>query len=183
MAHQMQIDDQGWLVGGRRLPSPNFDARPEDSIDLLVIHNISLPPEQFGGDDVLRLFSNTLDVDAHPYYQKIAGLKVSAHFLIRRDGELVQLVSCLQRAWHAGVSCWQGRVRCNDFSIGVELEGSDNVPFAPEQYAKLHELTLALRAAYPLQGIAGHRDISPQRKTDPGPYFDWMRYLKALHAV
>lgn len=176
----MQIEANGWLAGGAMLPSPNCDARPTGGIELLVIHNISLPPEQFGGDGVRRLFTNTLDASAHPYYQIIAELKVSAHFFIRRDGELVQFVSCLQRAWHAGASCWQGRERCNDFSIGVELEGSDFVPFTPAQYAALHDLTLALRAAYPLRGIAGHSDIAPLRKTDPGPFFDWARYLSAL---
>lgn len=176
----MQIDGQGWLVGGVRIPSPNCDARPDGAIDLLVIHNISLPPGRFGGDGVQRLFTNTLDAGEHPYYQAIAGLKVSAHFFVRRDGSLIQFVSCLQRAWHAGASCWQERQRCNDFSIGVELEGSDDVPFADAQYAALRDLTLALRSAYPIRGIAGHSDVAPGRKTDPGPFFDWARYLAAL---
>lgn len=176
----MQIDPQGWLAGAVILPSPNCDARPAGDVELLVIHNISLPPGQFGGDGVRRLFTNTLDVNAHPYYQTVVGLKVSAHFFVRRDGELIQFVSCLQRAWHAGASCWQGRGRCNDFSIGVELEGSDFVPFTAVQYAVLRDLTVALRAAYPLRGVAGHSDIAPQRKTDPGPFFDWARYLSAL---
>lgn len=176
----MRIDAQGWLAGGIWLPSPNCDARPDEPIDLLVIHNISLPPGQFGGDGVQRLFTNTLDVGTHPYYQTIAEFKVSAHFFIRRDGELIQFVSCLQRAWHAGASCWQGRPRCNDFSIGVELEGNDFVPFTDAQYRVLDELTRGLRAAYPIRGIAGHSDIAPQRKTDPGPCFDWARYLSAL---
>lgn len=176
----MRIEANGWLAGGVLLPSPNCDARPAGDIELLVIHNIGLPPGQFGGDGVQRLFTNTLDASAHPYYQTVADLKVSAHFFIRRDGELIQFVSCLQRAWHAGASCWQGRERCNDFSIGVELEGSDFVPFTPAQYAALHDLTLALRAAYPLRGVAGHSDIAPQRKTDPGPFFDWAHYLSAL---
>lgn len=176
----MRIDERGWLVDGILQPSPNCDVRPDGPIDLLVIHNISLPPEQFGGDGVQRLFANTLDVSAHPYYQTIADLRVSAHFFIRRDGEIIQFVSCLLRAWHAGASCWQGRARCNDFSIGVELEGSDFVPFTDAQYAVLHELTLGLRAAYPIGGIAGHSDIAPQRKTDPGPCFDWLRYLAGL---
>ncbi|MBI3223218.1 MAG: 1,6-anhydro-N-acetylmuramyl-L-alanine amidase AmpD [Nitrosomonadales bacterium] len=176
----MQIDGQGWLVGGIRIPSPNCDARPDAAIELLVIHNISLPPGRFGGDGVQRLFTNTLDAGGHPYYQAIAGLRVSAHFFIRRDGALIQFVSCLQRAWHAGVSCWQERPRCNDFSIGVELEGSDDVPFTDAQYAVLRDLTLALRSAYPIRGIAGHSDVAPGRKTDPGPFFDWARYLAAL---
>ena len=179
----MRIDAQGLLEGGEYIPSPNCDDRSAGAIELLVIHNISLPPGEFGGDGVQRLFTNTLEVGAHPYYQAIAGLKVSAHFYIRRDGRVIQFVSCLRRAWHAGESCWQGRSRCNDFSIGIELEGSDFVPFADAQYAVLHELTKALRAAYPIQGIAGHSDIASKRKTDPGPYFDWTRYLTGLSEV
>jgi AmpD protein len=176
----MRIDAQGLLEGGEYLASPNCDERPGGAVDLLVIHNISLPPDQFGGDGVQRLFTNSLDVDAHPYYRTIADLKVSSHFFIRRDGHIIQFVPCVLRAWHAGASCWQGAQRCNDFSIGIELEGSDFVPFADAQYTSLHELTLALRAAYPIRGIAGHSDIAPQRKTDPGPYFDWARYLAGL---
>jgi len=176
----MRIDGQGLLVGGEYVPSPNCDDRPAGEVELLVIHNISLPPGEFGGDDVLRLFTNTLDAAAHPYYRAIAGLKVSAHFLVRRDGRIVQFVPCSRRAWHAGESCWQGRSRCNDFSIGVELEGGDDIPFTDAQYGVLHGLTLALRHAYPLRGIAGHSDIAPQRKTDPGPCFDWKRYLGGL---
>ena len=179
----MRIDAQGLLEGGEYIPSPNCDGRVAAAIELLVIHNISLPPGEFGGDGVQRLFTNTLEVGAHPYYQTIAGLKVSAHFYIRRDGRVIQFVSCLRRAWHAGESCWQGRSRCNDFSIGIELEGSDFVPFADAQYAVLHELTKALRAAYPIHGIAGHSDIASKRKTDPGPYFDWTRYLTGLSEV
>jgi len=178
----MRIDAEGLLVGGEYVPSPNCDPRPAGGIDLLVIHNISLPPGQFGGDGVPRLFTNTLDADAHPYYRTIAGLKVSAHFFVRRDGHVVQFVSCLDRAWHAGLSCWQGRECCNDFSIGIELEGTDELPFADAQYLALDELTRALRDAYPICGIAGHSDIAPQRKTDPGPFFDWMRYLAGLSA-
>ena len=177
----MRIDAQGLLVGGEYVPSPNCDDRPAVAIELLVIHNISLPPGEFGGDGVRRLFTNTLDVAAHPYYKTIGGLKVSAHFFVRRDGQIVQFVPCLKRAWHAGVSCWQGRSCCNDFSLGIELEGSDTVPFADAQYEALHRLTMALRKAYPIRGIAGHRDIAPQRKTDPGPCFDWARYLAELH--
>jgi len=178
----MRIDAEGMLVGGEYICSPNCDPRPAGEIDLLVIHNISLPPGEFGGDGVRRLFTNTLDVDAHPYYQTIAGLKVSAHFFIRRDGHVVQFTPCRARAWHAGLSCWQGRERCNDFSIGIELEGTDELPFTDAQYLALGGLTRALRDVYPIRGIAGHSDIAPQRKTDPGPCFDWMRYLAGLSA-
>jgi AmpD protein len=176
----MRIDAQGLLVGGEYIPSPNCDDRPGGAIELLVIHNISLPPDEFGGDGVQQLFTNTLDAGAHPYYQTIAGLKVSAHFFVRRDGRIVQFVSCAKRAWHAGESRWQGKSRCNDFSIGIELEGSDDVPFTEMQYDALNQLTVALREAYPIRGIAGHRDIAPQRKTDPGPHFEWVRYLAGL---
>ena len=176
----MQIDAQGLLVGSEYIPSPNCDDRPEGTIELLVIHNISLPPGEFGGDGVQRLFTNTLDAHTHPYYQTIAGLKVSAHFFVRRDGRVIQFVPCLKRAWHAGESCWQGKSRCNDFSLGIELEGSDAMPFTDTQYAALNRLTMALREAYPIRGIAGHSDIAPQRKTDPGTCFDWARYLTGL---
>jgi len=179
----MRVGGDGWLAGDTSvelLPSPNHDERPAGDIELLVIHNISLPPDEFGGQGVQQLFTNTLNRDEHPYYRTIPEGRVSSHFYIRRDGRLVQFVSCLQRAWHAGLSSWQGRARCNDFAIGIELEGSDNVPFSDAQYATLHELTLALRAAYPLRGIAGHSHIAPGRKTDPGPYFDWLRYLTRL---
>ena len=174
------LDREGLLAGCAYIPSPNCDERPEVAIELLVIHAISLPPGEFGGDGVQRLFTNMLDAAAHPFYQTIAGLRVSAHFFIRRDGHLIQFVPCTRRAWHAGVSCWQGRERCNDFSLGIELEGSDFVPFTDAQYATLGRLTRILRSAYPIRGIAGHRDIAPQRKTDPGPCFDWTRYLTSL---
>lgn len=176
----MQIDAQGLLIGGEYIRSPNCDDRPPGAIELLVIHNISLPPGEFGGDGVQRLFTNTLDVAAHPYYSTIAELKVSAHFFVRRDGRVIQFVPCLKRAWHAGESCWQSKFRCNDFSIGIELEGSDAEPFTAGQYAALNRLTMALRETYPIRGIAGHSDIAPQRKTDPGPYFEWARYLAGL---
>lgn len=176
----MRIDAQGLLVGGEYIPSPNCDDRPAGAIELLVIHNISLPPGEFGGDGVQRLFTNALDIDAHPYYRAIAGLKVSAHFFVRRDGRIIQFVSCLKRAWHAGESCWRGKPCCNDFSIGIEMEGSDSVSFTDMQYDALHELTMALRAAYPIYGIAGHSDIAPHRKTDPGGCFEWTRYLAEL---
>lgn len=180
MARMMRIDAQGLLAGGDYIPSPNFDERPAGGIDLLVIHNISLPPDEFGGDGVQCLFTNTLDAEIHPYYRGIAGLKVSAHFFVRRDGRIIQFVPCSKRAWHAGASSWQGRERCNDFSVGIELEGCDTLPFTDPQYESLQRLTLALRAAYPIRGIAGHSDIAPGRKTDPGPCFDWLRYLCGL---
>ncbi len=176
----MKIDEQGLLTGCEYVASPNCDDRPAGAVELLVIHNISLPPGEFGGDGVQRLFTNTLDASAHPYYAEIAGLKVSAHFLVRRDGEILQFVPCAKRAWHAGASCWQGLTGCNDFSIGIELEGSDSVPFSAAQYVALGRLTLALRAVYPIRGIAGHSDIAPQRKTDPGPCFDWLHYLSTV---
>jgi AmpD protein len=163
------------------VPSPNCDARPPDStIDLIVVHGISLPPGQYGGPYITQLFANRLDPREHPYFAEIAGLKVSAHLLIRRDGAMIQYVPLDKRAWHAGRSEFQGRANCNDFSIGIELEGSDDVPFTDEQYAALGRLTMALREAYPIRGIAGHNDVSPQRKTDPGPCFDWVRYLAGL---
>lgn len=173
----MNIDDLGWASGARRVASPNCDERPAQAgMDLLVIHNISLPPGEFGGPGVEQLFTNRLDPGAHPYYAGIHMLRVSAHFFIRRDGELIQFVPCRQRAWHAGVSQWRERERCNDFSIGVELEGSDDEPFCDAQYASLNRLITALRAAYPdLREVVGHSDIAPGRKTDPGPYFDWER--------
>lgn len=177
----MQIDAAGCLDGVRFIPSPNCDERPAGcAIDLLVIHNISLPPGEFGGAGVIDLFTNQLDPQAHPYFQTIRDLKVSAHFFLRRDGEIIQFVPCGKRAWHAGESAWQGTTRCNDFSIGVELEGSDTQPFTADQYQALVTLTLALRKAYPLRDIAGHADIAPGRKTDPGPHFDWEGYRKAL---
>jgi AmpD protein len=139
------------------------------------VHNISLPPGEYGGAGIIELFTNQLDPQAHPYYAGIHQHKVSAHFLIRRDGQLVQFVSCLKRAWHAGVSQWQQRERCNDFSVGIELEGSDFEVFTEVQYASLQILLAALQLSYPIQAIVGHSDIAPGRKTDPGPFFDWQR--------
>lgn len=176
----MRIDSRGLLDACDYIPSPNCDDRPECEIELLVIHNISLPPGVFGGDAITQFFTNTLNPALHPYYQTLVGIKVSAHFLVRRNGYITQFVPCTKRAWHAGVSCWQGRTCCNDFSVGIELEGVDNLPFADEQYASLRSLTLALRLAYPGCAIAGHNDIAPMRKTDPGPCFDWSRYLVGL---
>lgn len=168
--------DGGWLRSARRCASPNFDDRPDDTeVSLIVIHAISLPPSQFGSKDIERFFTNTLNPDAHPYFAQIAGVKVSAHFLIRRDGELVQFVSCSERAWHAGVSMWDGRERCNDYSIGIELEGCDELPFEEAQYRRLSELVAELKRSYPISAVVGHSDVAPVRKTDPGPCFDWSR--------
>ena len=147
---------------------------------LLVVHGISLPPGEFGGDGILQLFTNRLDPRGHPYYAAIADMRVSAHFLIRRDGELVQFVGCNERAWHAGESRWKGRTHCNDFSVGIELEGADDVPYAAAQYTMLARLVRALRRAYPIADIAGHSDVAPGRKTDPGPAFDWARLRRLL---
>jgi len=180
----LNIDDSGWLTGCHHHPSPNFDERPADSdISLLVIHNISLPPEQFGDHWILDFFCNKLDPSAHPYFKTICDLEVSAHALIRRDGQIIQLVSFNDRAWHAGASCYEGRERCNDFSIGIELEGSDHQPFEEQQYQALSELTHTLIDHYPKlskKTITGHSDIAPERKTDPGPFFDWEHYFSML---
>jgi len=172
----MRIDEDGMLQGARYIASPNCDERPGGCpVSLLVIHNISLPPGQYGGDGVIELFTNRLDPDAHPYYQTIRDMKVSAHFFIRRDGEIIQFVPCGKRAWHAGASNWNGRERCNDFSVGIELEGSDDEAFGEAQYEALAQLIGVLKEAYPIEGIVGHSDIAPGRKTDPGPYFEWER--------
>lgn len=169
----------GWLAGVERVPSPNRDERPAGAEpELVVVHAISLPPGCFGGRDIDRLFTNCLDPDAHPYFAEIADLRVSAHALVRRGGDLVQFVSFNDRAWHAGRSCWQGREACNDFSIGIELEGDDDRPFEPVQYERLAAVVAALADAYPgitRDRLVGHCDIAPGRKTDPGPYFDWRR--------
>lgn len=174
-----EISRAGWHRLARRCRSPNFDARPDGTaIELIVVHNISLPPGQFGGDAVEHFFRNQLAPGAHPFFASIAQLQVSAHFFIRRSGELVQFVSTQKRAWHAGASCWNGRARCNDFSIGVELEGTDATPFTARQYRCLSALTNSLLSRYPsIWAAAGHADIAPGRKTDPGPTFDWPRYL------
>lgn len=177
----MILGADGSLSGCRPVDSPNHDERPEGGpISLLVVHSISLPPGEYGGEAIERLFTNRLDPDAHPYFREIAALRVSAHFLVRRDGERVQFVPVHRRAWHAGASRWRGRSRCNDFSVGVELEGSDSAPFEPAQYQALAELTRALRAALPLRQLAAHSDVAPGRKTDPGAGFDWRRFLALL---
>ncbi|MBN8283522.1 1,6-anhydro-N-acetylmuramyl-L-alanine amidase AmpD [Zoogloea sp.] len=170
----MEWQPSGWLTGVDHLPSPNFGERPaNEAVTLIVIHNISLPPGQFGGGWVERFFVNGLDHTFHPYFEAIARIEVSAHFYILRDGRVIQFVGCDQRAWHAGDSCWEGRTNCNDFSVGIELEGSDLEPFSGLQYQALWPLLDALRQRYPISAIAGHSDISPGRKTDPGPFFDW----------
>jgi len=173
---RLGVDARGVVALAYQIPSPNRDARPvAASISLVVVHGISLPPGDFGGDGIERLFTNRLDPEAHPYYATVAPLKVSTHFLIRRDGALFQFVSCADRAWHAGVSVWNGRRRCNDFSIGIELEGTDDIPYTNAQYTMLSRLAKALRRRYPIEAIVGHNDIAPGRKTDPGPAFDWSR--------
>ena len=167
---------QGWCSLAQRLPSPNFGPRPEGThIDLLVLHSISLPPGEYGGPQIEQLFTNTLDFEAHPYFQTIRGLEVSAHFLVRRDGSIVQFVSCNDRAWHAGVSCWRGQSQCNDYSIGIELEGLEGTTFAAAQYPALARLARAIAQHYPIEQFAGHEHIAPGRKFDPGPGFDWRR--------
>lgn len=172
----MQTDQMpsGWLAMARHVPSPNFGPRPERMpIDMVVVHSISLPPGVYGGPEVEQLFTNQLDWSAHPYFEQIRGAEVSAHFYIRRDGELIQFVSVLDRAWHAGRSSWQGRDNCNDFSIGVELEGLEDHPFDPPQYETLQKLIMALKQQWPIATVVGHEHVAPGRKNDPGKAFDW----------
>jgi AmpD protein len=172
---------QGWYAKARHLPSPNFGPRPALAcIDLLVVHSISLPPGVYGGPEVEQLFTNRLDWDAHPYFQSIRGTQVSAHFFVRRDGAVVQFVSCDERAWHAGLSSYRGRENCNDDSIGVELEGLEGDTFTPAQYESLKELVQAVAQHYPLAHLAGHEHIAPSRKMDPGPGFQWTALLPLL---
>jgi AmpD protein len=176
-----EIDAVGLASCARFVPSPNCDDRPAgEVVRLIVIHSISLPPGEFGGDDIIRLFCNTLDYSAHPYYHGLRDLQVSAHFLIRRSGEILQFVPCSRRAWHAGASIWRGRARCNDYSVGIELEGADAIPYADAQYAALSALAAALLRSYPVEEVVGHADIAPGRKTDPGPAFDWPRFRALL---
>jgi AmpD protein len=178
---RLDIDARGRASRATPMPSPNCDDRPPGTaITLIVVHGISMPPGEFGGDAIARLFTNTLDAAAHPAFAEVATLRVSSHFLIRRDGALVQFVPCAKRAWHAGVSSWRGRERCNDFSVGIELEGTDVVQYAPAQYTTLARLTTALRRRYPIADVVGHSDIAPGRKTDPGPAFDWPRYRRLV---
>ena len=166
----------GWLQAARRIDSPNFGPRPAGlAIDLVVVHSISLPPGEYGGDAIERLFTNRLDPGAHPYFEALRDLRVSAHFVIRRDGALLQFVSCLRRAWHAGASSWNGRAGCNDFSIGIELEGLEGDTFEDAQYERLERTLIALRGRYPVGAVAGHEHVAPGRKHDPGAGFDWAR--------
>lgn len=183
----MQIDPStGWCAGAQRCESPNHNERPAGEISLLVVHNISLPPGQFGTGKVHELFQNRLQGAEHPYFATIEHLRVSAHFLIERDGQMTQFVPCLQRAWHAGVSAFDGREGCNDFSVGIELEGTDDLPFTDAQYTALTELTRQLQTVFPAitnERICGHSDIAPGRKTDPGPAFDWARLHAGLRSA
>ena len=172
---------EGWWREAEACPSPNFDARPAAiPISLVVLHSISLPPGEYGGDAIERLFTNRLDWDAHPYYAGIRGLRVSAHFLLRRDGRLLQFVSCDLRAWHAGRSVWRGREDCNHYSIGIELEGLEGSAFEDPQYTRLARLLRALAARYPIAEVVGHEDVAPGRKADPGAGFDWARLRRQL---
>ena len=175
---------EGWLEGTARVISPNCDERQhDDDISLIVIHCISLPPGEFGGEWIDRLFTNTLPAEAHPYFAGIQHLRVAAHLLIGREGQIVQYVPFHKRAWHAGVSCYGGRERCNDFSIGIELEGTETTPYTDEQYQRLAEVMPALLHHYPglsRKRITGHSDIAPGRKTDPGPTFDWSRFKRSF---
>ncbi|AKU64254.1 N-acetyl-anhydromuranmyl-L-alanine amidase [Aggregatibacter aphrophilus] len=176
--------DKGWLTNTRKVVSPHFDARPNPrDISLLIIHYISLPPEEFGGSYIDDFFQGKLDSNRHPYFAEISTLRVSAHCLINRAGEITQYVNFNDRAWHAGISCFEGREKCNDFAIGIELEGSNEQPFTTQQYVSLQRLTLEIMRAYPLitkERIVGHCDVSPGRKIDPGQYFDWATYLDQL---
>ena len=173
--------DNGWYRHARRLPSPNFGPRPpRTQVELIVLHSISLPPGQYGGDEVHRLFTNSLDWNAHPYFQEIRGAEVSAHWLIRRDGALWQYVSADDRAWHAGASHYLGRSNCNDFSVGIELEGIEGGLFDPPQYETLTSLCAAIAARDPIRALAGHEHIAPDRKRDPGPGFDWALLQRLL---
>jgi len=182
----MQLTSDGaWLIGARQVLSPNCDERPAGgNVSLIVVHGISLPPGEYGGPWIDDFFTNRLECTVHPYFEEIEGMRVSSHILIRRDGELVQYVAFTRRAWHAGQSCFQGREACNDFAIGIELEGQDDTPYADIQYRRLADLIRLLRQRFPAIGddaIVGHSDIAPGRKTDPGPAFDW-NHLKTLLA-
>lgn len=185
--HAYSIDvERGLLENIRQVQSPNFDMRPEGSApELLIIHGISLPPGEYGGTWIEQLFTNQLDWNAHPYFKQIEGMRVSSHLLVRRDGQVVQFVPFHARAWHAGVSSFQGRERCNDFSIGIELEGTDDTAYKAAQYRELARVIVALCRAYPrlsMQRLVGHSDVAPGRKTDPGDCFDWPRLRAMLRA-
>jgi AmpD protein len=171
----------GWWRHARHLRSPNFGPRPPDeAVTLAIVHSISLPPGEYGGEAVRLLFTNRLDPKAHPYYAQLEGMKVSAHFFLRRDGELIQFVSCDQRAWHAGASQWNGREDCNGWSIGIELEGLEGEAFEPAQYRVLSRLLRALARRYPLADVVGHEHVAPGRKRDPGARFEWARLARSL---
>ena len=173
----------GQLHGAKQIPSPNFNQRPDKTdIQLVVIHNISLPPSQFGGGYIEQFFQNKLDWSVHPYFQTIEGMEVSTHLLILRSGEVLQFVNFNERAWHAGRSTYLGLKECNDYSIGIELEGSDDLPFEEQQYEALVKVVKTLQESYPKikQHLAGHSDIAPGRKTDPGPFFDWIKFRNQL---
>jgi AmpD protein len=171
----------GWLDGARRCPSPNRSERPPgERVELALIHSISLPPGRYGGDAIERLFTNQLDVDAHPYFERLRGLRVSSHFLLRRGGDLLQFVGCDERAWHAGPSRWREHADCNDFSVGIEFEGLEGLLFEATQYAGLISLLRALAERYPICGVAGHEHVAAGRKHDPGPGFDWARVESGL---
>ena len=174
----------GWLRDARRVSSPNFGPRPAGlAIDLVVVHSISLPPGEYGGDAIERLFTNRLDAGAHPSFASVAGLRVSAHFLVRRDGALLQFVSCDKRAWHAGVSSWRGRADCNDFSIGIELEGLEGERFEAAQYERLAATLSSVVARYPVRAVTSHEHVSPGRKKDPGAGFDWSDLARRAHGL
>lgn len=171
----------GWWHAARRVPSPNFGPRPAGTaVELVVLHSISLPPGEYGGDAVERLFTNRLDCDEHPYYERLRGVRVSSHFVVRRGGEALQFVSCAQRAWHAGASSWRGRDNCNDFSVGIELEGLEGERFEGAQYRTLERLLRTLARRYPIAAVAGHEHVAPGRKRDPGPGFDWAALRRSL---
>ncbi len=182
LSQSFNLDRHGWLKPHPallRAPSPNFDARPENQdARLLVLHNISLPPGVFGGSHIIDFFQNVLDYSSHPWLPRLKDLRVSAHFLIRRTGQVVQFVATEHRAWHAGVSRFQGQDRCNDFSIGIELEGTDTLPYEPAQYQALERVSSSLRDRYPIRAVRGHEHIAPGRKTDPGLSFDWDRFAR-----
>jgi len=183
----LKFPEDHWLDNARRVFSPNFNQRPEAAeISLLVLHNISLPAGQFGNQYIEQLFTNCLDCHSHPDFSDLEGLEVSAHLLIDREGEIVQFVPFNRRAWHAGHSHFAGRANCNDFSIGIELEGVDNKPYTEQQYQSLTDVSLRLMQFYPaisVDNIVGHSDISPERKTDPGPAFNWSTYLRSLESL
>jgi AmpD protein len=184
MVARFHLGADGWCAGALRYPTPHCDARPDPAdISLLVVHNISLPAGRFGGPHVSDLFTGRIDYNADPSFADLRGLRVSSHFFVRRDGRVIQYVSANDKAWHAGRSEFNGRGQCNDFSIGVELEGTDSTPFTAGQYQALAELTVALHNRYPLTDVQGHEHIAPGRKTDPGPLFDWRNYNEKWAAL